>query len=132
MTIHRDLDHLEEEHYLYKKRGAAVFIESNDRATSAFYSDEKHRIGKDPTATSHAPGREPFYACDYSVFTWWQPADDDSSPCITVALGNVTCYDISSLRIIWYDIGMEVLTEYTPVPSAMLLNTAATVRSGIF
>ena len=24
MTIHRDLDYLEQQHYLYKKRGAAV------------------------------------------------------------------------------------------------------------
>ena len=46
MTIHRDLDFLEEEHYLYKKRGAAVFINAPDRKTSPFYTAEKMRIGK--------------------------------------------------------------------------------------
>ena len=39
MTVHRDLDMLEEERYLYKKRGAAVFIESDDRDISNFYAE---------------------------------------------------------------------------------------------
>ena len=46
MTIHRDLDHLEELGYLYKKRGAAVFLESDQSNMSAFYSEEKRVIGK--------------------------------------------------------------------------------------
>jgi len=46
MTVHRDLNYLEEHSYLYKKRGAAVFVECSDREKSVFYADEKYRIGK--------------------------------------------------------------------------------------
>jgi len=46
MTIHRDLDILEEAHFLYKKRGAAVFINAPDRRNTTFYADEKVWIGK--------------------------------------------------------------------------------------
>ena len=46
MTIHRDLDMLQEERYVYKKRGAVVFIESSDRDKSNFYAEEKRAIGR--------------------------------------------------------------------------------------
>lgn len=46
MTVHRDLDYLEEQHYLYKKRGAAVFVNSPDRKKNGFYAEEKRLIGK--------------------------------------------------------------------------------------
>ena len=46
MTVHRDLDLLQAEHYIYKKRGAAVFIESADRDKSDFYAEEKRAIGR--------------------------------------------------------------------------------------
>ena len=45
MTIHRDVDYLQEQHYLYKKRGAVVYIENADRSSTDFYSDEKRAIG---------------------------------------------------------------------------------------
>ena len=41
MTIYRDVDVLQEQRYLYKKRGAIVYIENDDRATADFYADEK-------------------------------------------------------------------------------------------
>ncbi len=46
MTIHRDLDYLEKKNYLFKKRGAAVFINSHDRESGSFYVDEKRSIGQ--------------------------------------------------------------------------------------
>lgn len=46
MTVHRDLDVLQAERYVYKKRGAAVFVESADRDTSSFYAEEKREIGR--------------------------------------------------------------------------------------
>ena len=46
MTIHRDLDALQDENFLYKKRGAAVFINQPDREKNGFYSDEKRAIGR--------------------------------------------------------------------------------------
>lgn len=45
MTVHRDVDILEEQRYLYKKRGAVVFIENSDREKTDFYSEEKRQIG---------------------------------------------------------------------------------------
>ena len=56
MTIHRDLDMLQEERYIYKKRGAAVFIDSEDRDTNNFYAEEKRAIGhKAPTLVPDGP-----------------------------------------------------------------------------
>ena len=46
MTVHRDLDWLQDQHYLYKKRGAAVFVESMDRDKNDFYAEEKRAIGR--------------------------------------------------------------------------------------
>ena len=45
MTIHRDVDALQKQHYLYKKRGAVVYIENTDRANTDFYVEEKRAIG---------------------------------------------------------------------------------------
>lgn len=45
MTIHRDLDYLQKEKLIYKKRGAAVFVES-DFSGIKFYAEEKKAIGK--------------------------------------------------------------------------------------
>ena len=50
MTIYRDIDYLEDQRYLYKKRGAAVFINAPDRKTTNFYVAEKNRIGKKAAA----------------------------------------------------------------------------------
>ncbi len=83
-----------------------------------------------PTATSHAPGRDPLYASDDSVLTWWQPAEDDPEPCITFPLGQpgrATVFEVHAVRLIWRDIGMETakgvlpgpfryVVEYTPDP----------------
>ena len=46
MTIHRDLSYLEKLGYLYKKRGAAVYADKDQKNVSSFYSDEKRKIGK--------------------------------------------------------------------------------------
>ena len=69
-----------------------------------------------PTATSHAPGREPIYASDESVLTWWQPAAEDTAPCLTFRLGHSTRYHVHAVRLIWRDIGMETLQGINPGP----------------
>lgn len=46
MTIHRDAEYLQEQRYLYKKRGAVVFIENEDREKTDFYTEEKRYIGR--------------------------------------------------------------------------------------
>ena len=72
-----------------------------------------------PTATSHAPGRDPLYASDASVLTWWQPAEDDPEPAITFPLGQpgrATRFTIRALRLIWRDVGMETSRGVNPGP----------------
>ena len=69
-----------------------------------------------PTATSNAPGREPLYASDESVLTWWESAAEDQTPAITFRLGRSTRYDVRAVRIIWRDIGMETLRGIEPGP----------------
>ena len=46
MTIHRDAEYLQDQRYLYKKRGAVVFIESEDRDKNDFYVEEKRCVGR--------------------------------------------------------------------------------------
>ena len=72
-----------------------------------------------PVGTSHAPGRDPLYASDDSVLTWWQPADDDPEPAITVPLGQpgrATRFTIRAVRLIWRDVGMETAKGIDPGP----------------
>lgn len=68
------------------------------------------------TASSHAPGREPLYAVDESVLTWWQPAADDPLPTLTLRLGANPGYLISAIRLLWRDVGMETLDGIDPGP----------------
>ena len=46
MTIHRDLDYLEDNKLIHKKRGAAVYLENKEAAKISFYAEEKRIIGK--------------------------------------------------------------------------------------
>lgn len=64
---------------------------------------------KRTVASSSAPGRDPIYATDDSMLSWWQPAQDDKNPVLTVqvALTN-TLIDIYSARIIWRDVGLDI------------------------
>lgn len=45
MTIHRDVDFLQAQRYVYKKRGAVMHVENSDRSNGDFYADEKRAIG---------------------------------------------------------------------------------------
>ena len=65
--------------------------------------------------TSAAPGRDGLYAIDDSMLTWWQPAEDDPSPALTVELG-YDGLDVHSARIIWRDVGLDVEKGYLPGP----------------
>ena len=67
------------------------------------------------SASSWAPGRNPIYATDDSMITWWQPEEDDVLPSITF---NMTDYNlrIKALRIIWRDIGISVRENIAPGP----------------
>ncbi len=67
-----------------------------------------------PWASSAAPGRDAIYASDDSVLSWWQPDENDPEPTITSRLGDATRYHIRAIRLIWRDIGMEVLDGIYP------------------
>ena len=56
MTIHRDLDYLQSEHLIIKKRGAAVFIDGCVKNKICLYSEEKRKIGK-KAASLLSPGQ---------------------------------------------------------------------------
>lgn len=64
---------------------------------------------KRTSATSSAPGRDPIYATDDNMLSWWQPASEDENPVLTVqvALSDVPL-DIYSARIIWRDVGLDI------------------------
>jgi xylan 1,4-beta-xylosidase len=45
------------------------------------------------TFSSQRPGRDAAYAVDNSTGTWWEPAEDDRQPSITIDLGPATEFD---------------------------------------
>ena len=64
---------------------------------------------KRTTATSSAPGRDPIYATDDSMLSWWQPAEGDDTPALTVQVALTdTPLDIYSARIVWRDVGLDI------------------------
>lgn len=78
-----------------------------------------------PSASSYAPGREPIYACDDSILSWWQPSNEDEMPEITYTLGDLTAYSVSAVRIIWRDIGMDTSNEILPGPFGYIIEYAS-------
>ena len=78
-----------------------------------------------PTVSSAAPGRDGLYAVDDSVLTWWQPAENDEMPTITVELGGLPC-TVSALRLLWRDIGMDCEVGIDPGPFRYVVEYADT------
>ena len=68
------------------------------------------------TVSSATEGRDGIYALDDSVLTWWQPREDDPDKTLTVTLNAKNGYYINSIRIVWRDIGMEILDGIYPGP----------------
>jgi len=64
--------------------------------------------------SSAIEGREAIYATDHSYLTWWQPKSTDKEKTLTVDLGAIKGYHISSFRIMWRDIGMETAKGINP------------------
>jgi hypothetical protein len=62
-------------------------------------------VDKRPRASSEAPGRSATYATDLNMRTWWQAADGDRTPWIEIHLRGV--FDISALRVIWAEAGLD-------------------------
>ncbi len=61
---------------------------------------------KPTKASSQAPGRDPLYAIDEALHTWWQPAEGDSEPTLSVMLQGR--FYVDAFRVMWKDIGMNL------------------------
>ena len=70
---------------------------------------------KECSATSCAPGRDALYAVDDSMLSWWQPAENDPLPSLTVKLSN-HAMEVRSIRIIWRDVGLDIKENHLPGP----------------
>lgn len=77
-------------------------------------------------ASSLFGGREASYAVDGSMGTWWQPADEDESPHITVDLRAV--YTVSAMRVIIKSIGISYQNGRVPQAFGYLLEGSTESR----
>ena len=77
-----------------------------------------------PMASSNIAGREPIYACDDSIFSWWQPESDDKEPTLTVRIGKESDYHIHGVRLMWRDIGMDAENGILPGPFKYVIEYA--------
>jgi hypothetical protein len=74
------------------------------------------------TFSSQRPGRDAAYALDHSTGTWWEPAEDDPRPSITVHLGPATELDpvqsftVDSSRILFTAVRSFARPGAPPVP----------------
>lgn len=64
--------------------------------------------------SSSVSGRDGLYALDSSMLTWWQPADGDERPMLTVDLRAL--FKVSAIRIIWRDVGLDYEKQILPGP----------------
>lgn len=62
-------------------------------------------VFKPTLASSYAAGHLPLYGVDETIHTWWQPAPEDEEPTFGVLLQGI--YNISAVRILWKDIGLN-------------------------
>ena len=84
-----------------------------------------------PTVSSAAPGRDGLYAMDDSVLSWWQPAENDSEPTLTVDLGGGIC-TVSALRLLWRDIGMDCANGIVPGPFRYVVEYTESRKSAVW
>lgn len=63
--------------------------------------------------SSAVSGRDGIYALDDSMLTWWQPDPNDPNPTLTVDISDAGI-NISSMRIMWRDVGLDVLKGILP------------------
>lgn len=59
------------------------------------------------SASSEAPGRDALYALTEDLTSFWQPADGDAAPTLTVPLPPHGA-DVSAVRIIWTEVGLSL------------------------
>ena len=65
-------------------------------------------------ASSQSAGRDPIYANDGCMHTFWQPAANDPAPSLTINLNGD--FQIHAFRILWRDIGLDYDNGVLPGP----------------
>ena len=60
-------------------------------------------VGGSYWASSYDDGRNPVYAIDNNVFTWWEPDDDDEQPVFHAGLSGI--YDVYAVQLNWKELG---------------------------
>ncbi len=80
------------------------------------------------TASSCAPGRDALYATDEDLMSWWQPAEDDKEPSITIPIGywGLNC---CAVRLMWRDVGLSLEHGVLPGPIQYKLEVRDTEKS---
>ncbi|MEM7626443.1 MAG: family 43 glycosylhydrolase [Planctomycetota bacterium] len=71
------------------------------------------------SASSVAPGRDPSYANDGDLRTWWQPAEDDAIPRLVSRFDGR--FSVSSTRLAWAEPGLNYDAGRVPKPIAFTL-----------
>lgn len=72
-----------------------------------------------PTVSSFDPGREGVFATDESVFSFWQPADDDKNPTIECDL--LGKFYVGAVRLFWRDVDLDYANGKKPEPVKYIL-----------
>ena len=85
---------------------------------------------KRAAASSSAPGRDPIYATDDSLITWWQPEPSDPEPSLTVRLSHMenVFFTVAAAQVIWTDVGLDIQNGVLPGPFGYVIE--ARTRDG--
>ena len=80
-------------------------------------------------ASSEEKGRSALYATDEDLMSWWEPADGDEMPTLTIPLSywGMNC---CAVRIIWRDVGLSLANGALPGPIKYKLELRDTEESG--
>jgi len=79
-------------------------------------------VNKPVAASSFVPGREPEYAVDNSMRTWWQAAPGDRQPTLEIELRGD--FVLAAVRIHWAEPGLDYDNGVVPGPVAYRIEAA--------
>lgn len=74
-------------------------------------------------ATSCVEGRNPVYAFDDSLLTWWQPSPEDRERELTVDFRAL--FEVRAFRIMWRDVQLDYDNDLLPGPFGYIIEVLA-------
>ena len=78
--------------------GAALKpADENDSGSLPLTVNKMRAMNSKSASSSQRPGHDAAYAIDNSAGTWWEPAEEDAQPAITIDLGPATEFDPEQL-----------------------------------